>query len=232
MRERSSDFPGSGAVRRSPVRLGVCAILTAATCVGLTGCFGLMKPTQSSERYFVLTPLPASERATGGSNSIAVGVGPVKLASYLFNSSLAIRATNNEIQYPPLSLWAERLDGGLQRVIAGNLAALLPTDQIRLNSWRSDDVRAEVYVTVEQLEVDATGQGVLAAWWRIMAPGGEQLLKSGESRFSRQGPPPAVNPAGSVATLSELVADLSRQLATVIKDATGGQPSAEPPQAR
>ena len=120
----------------------------------------------------------------------------------------------------PSTLWAERLDTGVQRVLAANLATLLPTDQIRLSSWRSDDVAAGVYVAIEQFDVDSSGQAVLVAWWRILSPGGEKTLKAGESRLSRQGPSPDASPSGAVATLSELMADLSRQLAQALKETT------------
>jgi len=104
-------------------------------------------------------------------------------------------------------------------VLAANLAAVLPTEQVRLSAWQKDDFAAEVYVTLEQFDVDASGRGVLIAQWRILSPGGEKVLKAGGSHFSRQGPPPDAGASGAVATLSELVADLSRQLAQALKEA-------------
>jgi hypothetical protein len=69
--------------------------------------------------------------------------------------------------------------------------------------------------------VDTGGRGVLVAWWRVLAPGGEKTLKTGEAHLSRSGPAPEIDPSGAVATLSELVADLSRQLVEGAKEATG-----------
>jgi uncharacterized lipoprotein YmbA len=149
-----------------------------------------------------------------------VGVGQVKLPTYLFDTSLAVRNGTNEIEYLPSVLWAERLDTGIQRVLAANLATLIPTDQIRLSAWRSEDVAAEVHVTLERFDVDSSGRAVLVAWWRILSPGGEKTLKAGESRFARQGPSPDASPSGAIATLSDLVADLSRQLAQALQETT------------
>jgi hypothetical protein len=59
---------------------------------------------------------------------------------------------------------------------------------------------------------------VLVAWWRILAPGGVKVLKAGESRLTRQGPAPEADPAGSVAALSELLGEFSRQLAQAIDE--------------
>ena len=193
------------------------SIFAVALGAGLAGC-SFLKPAESTARYFVLKPLPATGSGPGASSSRVVGLGQVKLPAYLLESSLAISKGTNEIEYLPLALWAERLDTGFQRVLAANLAILLPAEQVRLSSWRSEDVAAEVQVTVEQFDVDAKGQGVLIAQWRILSPGGEKVLKAGSSRLSRQGPPPDTNPSGAVATLSELVAELSRQLAQALKE--------------
>ena len=219
-------LPGCRGSLRGVPRLA--ALLTAlAACVCLTGCFGFLKPPHETARHFVLTSLPAAGTMKALPASLAVGVGQVKLPAYLFDTSLAVRKDTNEIDYLPLVLWAERLDTGIQRVLAANLAGLLSTDQVRLSTWRSEDVAAEVYVTIEQFDVDTSGRGVLVAWWRILSPGGEKTLKAGESRLSRQGPAPDTNPSGAIATLSDLLAEHSRQLAQAIGEATQARP-AEP----
>jgi len=142
----------------------------------------------------------------------------VKIPAYLLDTSLAVRQGTNEINYLSLVLWAERLDSGLQRVLAANLATLLGTDQIHISTWRSRDVAAEVYVAIERFDVDSNGRGVLVARWRIVAPGGDKVLKASESRLTREGPSPDTEPAGAITTLSALVADMSRQIAQAIAD--------------
>ncbi len=202
----------------APARL----LLALAVVVSLTGCFGFLKPAKPTARHFVLSALPAAEPAATPSGGVAVGVGPVKIAAYLFNTSFAVRKDTNEIDYLPATFSAERLDSGLQRVLAANLATLLPSDQIRLSAWQNADVSAEVFVLIEQFDVDAGGEGVLVAWWRVLSPGGEKTLKAGGCRLAHQGPAPQADPAGAVATLSELAADLSRQLAQAIKETAPG----------
>ncbi len=204
------------ALFRPPVLIRLLLALVAG--LSLTGCFGFLKPAKSTARHFVLTPIGAAAPSAAPRNSIAVGMGPVKLAAYLFDTSLAVRKGTNEIVYLPSALWAERLDTGLQRVVAANLSTLLATDQIRLSSWQSQDVSVEVYVAIGRFEMDAHGQGVIVAWWRIVSPGGEKILKAGECRHTRQGPAPEVDPSGAVATLSDLAGDLSRQLAQAISE--------------
>jgi len=203
--------------RPQPSRLGAWLVVIAA-CGCLVGCGGLLKPSGATARHYVLTPLPAAAATNPQPEALAVGVGPVKLASYLSNTSLAVRQGINEIEYFPLTLWAQRLDTGVQSVLAANLAALLPTDQIRLSSWHSQDVAVGVYVNIEQFDVDVGGRGVLVARWRILSPGGEKTLKSGGYRADRQGASPSEDSSGAVATLSGLLADFSRQLAEAIRE--------------
>jgi uncharacterized lipoprotein YmbA len=196
---------------------GIRVALGLVACLGLTGCFGFLKPAKPTTRHFVLSSLPAMPSATIPPNAPTIGVGQVKMPAYLFNTSLAVRQNANELSYLPTTLWGERLDSGLQRALAANLAVLLPTDQIRLSAWQGSEVSVEVYVAVEQFDVDAHGQAALTAWWRVLAPGGDKTLKAGECRLTKQGPPPESNPSGAVASLSDLFADLSRQIAEAVK---------------
>ena len=203
----------------SSARRGL-SLIGLLACLCLTGCFGFLKPAASTARRFVLTPLAATNATARIPGTLAIGVGQVKLPAYLFDSSVAVRKGTNEIDYLPSVLWAERLDSGLQRVLAANLSALLPTDQVRLSGWRSDEVMAEVYVTIQQFDVDTKGHGELVAWWRVLSPGGEKLLKSGQTHLDRSGPLPDTDPSGAVTTLSQLAADFSHHLADQIKQAT------------
>jgi uncharacterized protein len=198
------------------------SLLAGAVCACLCGCLNL-KPAHPTARYFVLSPLPGG--AAPGSVSLAVGVGPVKLPTYLFKDSIAVRKGTNEVAYLENSVWAEPLTSGFQRVLAADLAVLLPTDQVRFSVWRREDVRMELHVAVEQFDVATTGRGVLVAWWRISSPGGETVLKAGQFRSSHQGPRPEANPQGATATLSGLLADLSRELAQVMKEQAAVEPA-------
>jgi len=198
------------------------SLLAGTACVCLSSCLSL-KPARATARYFVLSPLPGA--AASGLPTLAVGVGQVKLPAYLFKDSLAVRKGTNEVEYLENALWAEHLSSGFQRVLAANLAALLPSDQVRLSAWRREDVALEVHVTVEQFDVDAVGRGVLIAWWRILSPGGEKSLKAGQFRASREGAPPQAKPLGATATLSELLGDLSRELAETMRGLASRSPA-------
>jgi uncharacterized lipoprotein YmbA len=198
----------------------ITSMLIAAAAVGLCGCLNLKPVRVSATRYFVLSPIPATNAAPVATPAMpppAIGVGAVKLPSYLLKNAFVVRQGSNEVKYLETAAWAESLDRSLQLTLASDLATRVPTDQLRLSAWRSDEVTCEIYVTVQQFDVDATGRGVLTAWWRILSPGGEKILKAGQFHASRPGPDPRVDPQSAAATLSQLTADFSAELARTIK---------------
>jgi len=191
------------------------ATLVASLC--LAGC-GFLKPSGITPRTFVLTPTASAPAATAtGSTNLSVGIRYVKTPGYLAKNSMAMRKDRNEIIYLDTAQWAERLDLGLQRVLAANLGTLLGTDRVRLSSWNPGEVSVEVQVGVEQFDVDNQGKAVLVAWWRVSAPEGGTVLASGRFSATHQGPSPETDPLGAAASMSALAGDLSREVARAIR---------------
>lgn len=186
-------------------------------CSFLAGC-SFLRPAPDTSRQFVLTPLPATEKANLAPVASRAAVVHVKIPAYLFNSSLAVRKGANEIIYPPGTLWAERLDTALPAVLAADLSSLLPTDKIGISVGPSNDLATEMSVGIEQFDVSSSGHAVLVARWCILSAGGEKILRSGESHLSRSGPTPDTDPSGAVGTMSDLITDLARQLAQGFND--------------
>jgi uncharacterized lipoprotein YmbA len=186
----------------------------------LTGC--LFKPVTDSTRHFTLTPLPASEPPLAASNSnsaehLSIGIGFVKMPSYLLRNSMIIR-NGPEIEYLEGAVWGERLDESFQRDLSANLGDLLPSDTIYLSDWAHDQVTLALYINVQQFDVDIDGHGTLIAQWRITAPGRDIPLKSGRTRLEQTGPSPRGKPEVIAKTLSDLVAQFSRDVAQSIHE--------------
>src|SRR5258708_7915755 len=172
-------------------------LLDSGLCVAAAGCFS---PHTVATRQFVL----ASATSTGAApaTNVRLGVRVVGMPEYLNSGSLAVRVSASEIRYLETALWAERLDHGFERVLAADLSAMIPTEQVRLGAWRTDDVTLEVHVRVEQFDVDPHGQGKLVAEWRITSPGDRKVLKSGTARMTWSGKPLAGDAQDPVITLS------------------------------
>ncbi len=190
-------------------------LLAGTVALALAGCT-ILKPSGIAPRSFVLTPAATVPAEPGHSSMEVVGMGFVKLPGYLLNRSMAMRRGTSEIIYLESAIWAERLDSGFQRVVASNLSTLLPETQVRVSTWRPEEVSAAVYITVDQFDTDDHGQCVLKAWWRILSPNGE-TWKTGQIDASRQGLSPITDPAATAGTLSELAAELSRDLVLALE---------------
>ena len=193
-------------------------VLLPATCC-LSGCLG-GKPAPAMSRYFVLAPVAPEAGQTQRTNSapMVVGVGPVKLPGYLGKNSLAVRKSSNEIEYLENAEWAERLDQGFQNAFATDLSLRLPNHKVRATVGRGSDLACEIQVIVQQFDIDTRGHGVLSAWWQIISSPKSKVLNSGQFRASRDGPRPDADPHGATATLSQLLADLSAEVANAIHD--------------
>jgi uncharacterized lipoprotein YmbA len=197
-------------------------VLMILTCVTMSGC--LLKPVTLATRHFVLAPVSTNEPAPVVAEPLPVGIGLVKIPAYLKRDSMAVRHGTNEIEYLEDALWAERLDQSLQQTLALNLSKLLPSDRIYLTDWGHDQVRASVYVSVQQFDVDIKGQGTLVAQWRINGPDDNTPLKSGQTRLVQAGSAPRGHPEAIAATLSELTAEFSRELAQAIRESATRRP--------
>jgi len=189
-----------------------------AVGLSLAGCSLLNPPKGITSRSFVLTPIhgPAPTAQSGPTNTI-VGIRRVKMPAYLSGKPFAMRQNSNEIVYLESAEWAEPLDTALQRVLAADLGALIPTDKVRLSLWGPNDVTVEVDVNVERFDVDSHGEAVLSVWWRVLSPGGEKVLASGRFASTLKGPPPITDPGGAAASMSALAADLAQKLEETIK---------------
>jgi len=192
-------------------------ICAAGFC--LFGCSLVSPPKGITPRSFVLTPISGpSPTGRTSSTNIVVGIHAVKMPGYLLGKAFAMRRENNEIIYLESADWAERLDTTFQRVLATDLARLIPTDQVRLSRWGAEAVSVEVDVTVDRFDVNSRGEGSLVAWWRLLSPGDEKVLASGKFSASRKGPPPDKDALGASNLMSHLASDLAVMLARAIKE--------------
>jgi uncharacterized lipoprotein YmbA len=191
-------------------------LFVAVTGMLLAGC--LFKTATVPTRHFVLAQIPPDEPAPAATGHESVGIGFVKMPPELLRDSVAVRTGANEIEYLEDAVWAERLDQCFQRTLAGNLSRLLSSDSIFLSDWGIDQVQVRVFINVQQFDVDAQGRGTLIAQWRILGRDSDLPLKSGRAQISRTGASPRGKPEVIAATLSELEAEFSRDLAQSIRE--------------
>jgi uncharacterized protein len=169
-------------------------------------------------RFYVLsasssvdTPLPL----TSGQQGPTIGVGPVTLPRYLDRPQIVTRSSPYELRLAEFDRWAEALDVNFSRVLADNLALLMPTARVvPLPGPRAIPIDYQVSVDASQFLSQMGGESLLIADWTLFRGEGPAVLANRTSRFSV----PAGGPdyAAIVAAMSQTVAGLSREIAEAI----------------
>lgn len=99
---------------------------------------------------------------------MAIGVGPVSVASYLDRPNLIFQETDHRLSVAESARWAGKLDENVARVTASNLGRRLHTGNVRTYPWESDgELRYQVAIDVRELHGDHDGNAVLDVTWRV-----------------------------------------------------------------
>ena len=92
----------------------------------LAGCVSV--PTSPNPRFYMLRSA-AKDQMPGISDPISgivVAVGPIKIPEYQDRPQIVTQDRDGMLTFAQFDRWGESLDQGIQRVIAENLAAMLP----------------------------------------------------------------------------------------------------------
>jgi len=194
-------------------------VLAAALILGV-GCVSLKRTPEA--RFFVLRSvaeppaLPAPDVERG-----FVGVMPVRMPGHLDRPQLVTWAAPGELRIDEFLRWGEPLDAGFTRTLAENLATLLPEHFVARAPWRSSAApHCRVATELRVFGLQANGEVRLEGRWALLPARGEQPLARGNPALGR-GPlasgPAGVDPGAEVDAMSELVAELGREIAAAVR---------------
>jgi uncharacterized lipoprotein YmbA len=196
----------------APVALVVGAILMLGGCAS------------QPSRFYILSPLPSGETTpplTSGQQSPTIGVGPVALPRYLDRPQIVTRTGPYELNMAEFDRWAEALDVNFSRVLADDLARLIPSAYVVVFPWpRPTTIDYHVTVEVTDFLSQVGGESLLVADWTLFRGEGREALLRRKSRFSA--PAGGQGYAAVVAAMSRTVADLSREMAEAITGVGAG----------
>ena len=192
--------------------------------VFLGGCLG--GGTQKPTDYYLLKPLSSSAMAEHGAaagEGIVLGMGPVRMQEYLNRPQIVTRTSTSEINLHEFHYWGEPLSTNFTVVLAQNLSALLSTDRIFIFPYRNKQtlpLQYQVVVDVIRFDGEPGVEASLLAQYSILQfqENGMKELVTRQPSFSK--PLADKSYKTLVATMSELVGDLSRQIAKDIKAAS------------
>ncbi len=187
-------------------------LLAGAGGLAVSGCVSFKRTPGA--RYFVLrsrVEAKTPEVSVAGS----IGLLPVRVAGALDRPQLVTWTAPNELRLDELQRWAEPLDEGVARTLAGNLAALLPGDRILRAPWpAAASPRCRVATELGVFGLQPDGDVRLEASVVLLAPREEHVLA--RRAFAEIRKPVAGGAAATVDAMSELVAALARQIAEAI----------------
>jgi uncharacterized protein len=126
-------------------------LISLAALVGLGGCFSLGR-TETPQRHYVLGGDLAQEsaRAPDDLSGLTIGVRRLRLAPYLEAPFLVVRQGSNRVTYSEFHRWGEQLGGGINRTVAGQLAARSSFRAVDVAPWPG----REQYDYLVQLNVE------------------------------------------------------------------------------
>ncbi len=192
-------------------------ILFAVLCI-VAGCT-LMGGTRAPTKSYVLNSLHTEEtppQPVADLPDIGILVGPVRLALYLDRAAIVIRDSQNKINITEFSQWAGPLQENFSRVLAENLAILLSTDRVGIFPGTRAmlfDYNVTVYIT--RFDGKPGEKAHLRARWIILDKNRKKTLFEKHSLLTQ----PTENDSmeALIAAESRTLADLSREIAEVIK---------------
>jgi uncharacterized lipoprotein YmbA len=174
-------------------------------------------------REYVLTPVRTQAAAPAGTRDLVVGVGPVSLPEYLRRPQIVTREGDNLMQPSDVHRWAGDLDGGVARVLAQNLTALIPSHKVSTFPWMNPtELDYRVAVRVAGFERGTDGNVRLEASWTLASgPRGGAIT----ARVSDISQPAGGDDYGTIVNaMSQALGDLSREIATAIRQQAAARP--------
>jgi uncharacterized lipoprotein YmbA len=215
------------------MRTRIVAVLGIAFAIlALPGCAPFKRSPDA--RFFVLRPLaePPSPAAPAAADGL-VGVLPVHVPGYLDRPQLVTELGADQVRVDEYARWAEPLPTAVTRTVAENLAILLPEDRVVRYPWpAAESMRCRVSVELRVLAAQGDGSVRLEGRWALL-PKDEETPLVLRPLSLRRGPlpvgPRGVEPAAGVEAMSELLADLSREIAAGVRALPPLRPAWGPP---
>ena len=142
---------------------------TTVMASGILLCVASGCGSSKSARYYVLSSIDRPvAKAADGSVGRTIGVGPLRLPSYLDRQQIVSRTSDNSVKLAQFDRWAEPLKDSVPRIITANLAALLPNDRVLLYPWRASEVLdCKVSIDLQRFDGVIAGEATLDAEWSL-----------------------------------------------------------------
>lgn len=191
---------------RKHIRAGVLLCVIAPLMAACTAA--------PQDQYYLLssTQAPASS-ATG--QGMVVGIGPVSIPSHLDRSMIVTRSSSNRLNVLSGHRWAEPLDENINRILVENFDHTGKASRLETYPWTSRaGVDVQVIVDIDRFERQPDGNVLLSARWKLVAF--ESGVVKASNSYEKTGAPNGSDVESTVSAMSDLLADLSGEIANYV----------------
>jgi uncharacterized lipoprotein YmbA len=188
----------------------ICTFAVALVAVAMVGC------ASAPSQFYTLDSAAMTDSAP--SASYAVMVEPVAIPASIDRPEFVVQVAPNRVDVDEFNRWAEPLNDGIRRAVAGDLAVLLGTPDVATAELANLDPAYRVSIEVQRFE-STKGQTVLVeALWTVYK------TADGKSRSGRTLAREAVQGDGFDALAaghSRAIAQVSGDIAAAIRADAG-----------
>jgi uncharacterized lipoprotein YmbA len=196
--------------------------------ISVMGCFSLSRNAPAPQHFVLGGSAPHDETVSRDPDRIAVGVRRLRLAPYLATPFVVVRRGANRITFSEFQRWGEDPGVGINRAVAGYLAARAPFADLDMAPWPLGTPHEYlIQLGVTQFEGVAPealsaveGEAHMLATWEIMGQDGAVLAR-GTTDY--RAPGWKIGDYGGLvalldAGLDALASDLATRLETLARD--------------
>ena len=186
-----------------------------------TDAYKLLVSTVVPRPIALATTVDASASKAPVGKKLFIGVGPVTLADYLDRPQIIVRDSAYKVTLSTFDNWAGPLDTGLPTVLVGNLAALLPQDDVVMVPQPFvTPLDYQVRINVSRFDIDGAGNAVTEAQWQVFDVKKNTIIAT-QNSVLREAAGTGTGTEAGVAALSRTLGALSREMAKAITAAAG-----------
>lgn len=188
--------------------------------ISLAGCFSLGRNPPPEQHFVLGGTRPETGAAARDSAPVTVGVRRLELAPYLATPFIVVRRGPHQVTYSEFERWGEDLSGGINRTVAGYLAARAPGASVEVAPWpvrMQHDYLIQLHVLRFEGRAPVAGlvgEAHLLATWEIIRPQDGAVAARGTTDYREGG--------WRVDDYSSLVALLDTGLGVLADDLAGG----------
>ena len=198
--------------RYSLIAVYMGSVMFAAACGSPKVSFYLLSPFEEGKT--------SQSRKSATTDPLAVGIGVIRLPQYLERPQIVTRDGSHEMRLDEYHQWAGNLRKNVSRTLSKNLSILLNTPRVFMAPNIPAGVHVRLDMEVLKFERDADQHMRLVARWNLSSGVSRTPFMTRLSSLQGERVPSETGYENTVASMSRLLGELSKEIATEITKAS------------